>query len=120
MRFVEQFLAWLAALIAPQMQVDLESARAAACVTFAAASMERDVGPAPGPAPEPDDGKCCDECKGTGWVIQPDGHRTPCPCPDTCECKRRGKEECKMCGGVGAIVVSSEGAEEVRRCPCSP
>ena len=122
MRLVEQFLAWLAALIAPQLAaVDTEPARAAACVAFAAATMERDTGPAPGPVPppEPDDGECCTECGGTGWVIQPDGHRTPCPCPDDCECKRRGQAGCQWCGGLGAVVVSSETGEEVQRCPCS-
>lgn len=41
--------------------------------------------PAPAPAPEPE--KCCDACKGTGYITHGDGHRTPCPCPATCKCK---------------------------------
>lgn len=43
--------------------------------------------PPPGPAPEPE--KCCDACKGTGYITHGDGHRTPCPCPASCKCKAR-------------------------------
>lgn len=43
--------------------------------------------PAPAPAPEPE--KCCDACKGTGYITHGDGHRTPCPCPASCKCKAR-------------------------------
>ncbi len=122
MQLIEQFLAWLAALLAPQMAaVDVEPARAAACVAFAAASMERDAGPAPGPVPppEPDDGKCCDECRGTGWVIQPDGHRTPCPCPDDCQCKQRKQPNCKRCNGLGVVAVWTEDRRWAEPCTCS-
>ncbi len=30
--------------------------------------------------------KCCGLCK-NGRITHGDGHTTPCPCPDTCECK---------------------------------
>lgn len=38
----------------------------------------------PKPAP---DGECCKRCE-NGWITHGDGHKTPCPCPATCECKR--------------------------------
>ena len=41
----------------------------------------------PAPAPDPEPEKCCDACKGTGYITHGDGHRTPCPCPVTCKCK---------------------------------
>lgn len=31
--------------------------------------------------------KCCEGCKGTGFITHGDGHKTPCPCPPDCECK---------------------------------
>lgn len=122
-RMVEQFLAWLAAMIAPQLApVDVEPAKAAAAVAFAAASMTRDAGPMPPPAPpEPDDGKCCSDCGGTGWVVQPDGHRTPCPCPDSCECKRRqsGQADCPRCLGLGVVGRWTDEKRWVEPCNCS-
>lgn len=33
--------------------------------------------------------ECCKECKGTGFITHGDGHKTPCPCPPDCECKRK-------------------------------
>ena len=33
---------------------------------------------------------CCGECKGTGYVLSGDGlAKVPCPCDDTCECKKK-------------------------------
>lgn len=32
-------------------------------------------------------GECCGECKG-GFITHGDGHKTPCPCPDDCRCKK--------------------------------
>ena len=31
--------------------------------------------------------KCCGRCNGTGQITHGDWHKTPCPCPDDCECK---------------------------------
>lgn len=39
---------------------------------------------------EPVAKKCCGACKG-GVIVHGDGHRTPCPCPADCECKRAGE-----------------------------
>lgn len=38
---------------------------------------------------EPEKKKCCDACKGTGFITHGDGHKTPCPCPSDCECKKK-------------------------------
>lgn len=71
-------LAWLAAWFV--QPADFESARCAAAVHVAAASMA--AGEAPGPQPKPPAPRpnVCPDCKGTGWVVHGDGHRTPCPC----------------------------------------
>lgn len=47
--------------------------------------MRRDA--VPQPAPEPN-GECCKQCKGTGFITHGDGHKTPCPCPPNCPCKK--------------------------------
>lgn len=78
-------LAWLASLAADPAAHDLEAPRAAAAVAAAYAAQATDAKPRPDPAPEP--GKCCQECGGKGYIVQPDGHRTACPCPTTCMCK---------------------------------
>lgn len=80
------FLVWLSAEPAA---LELDAPRAAAAVAAARSSMstERPVPPEPAPAP----GKCCDDCKGTGMITHGDGHRTPCPCPGSCPCKRTKK-----------------------------
>lgn len=37
--------------------------------------------------------KCCGKCNGTGKVRSGDGLAiVPCPCPDTCPCKSKGKK----------------------------
>lgn len=35
------------------------------------------------------DKKCCGLCR-NGTITHGDGHKTPCPCPGTCECKTKG------------------------------
>ena len=91
-RWLIAFLVWLSA--EPQT-IDLERPKAAAAVAAARASMEVDAAPtppAPAPQPKPPAPAVCTECKGTGWLVMPDGHRVQCPqckgtggCPDgTC------------------------------------
>ena len=85
-RWFVAFLVWLSA---DPAEIDLEHPRAAAAVHAARASMAHDAGPAP-PAPTPTPpkpGECCGDCKGTGWIVHGDGHRTACPCPPSCKCK---------------------------------
>lgn len=119
---MNEWLAWLAALIAPQeMAIDLEPPRAAAAVSFAAASMARDESPPPAPPPAPPepDNKCCSECRGTGWVVQPDGHRTPCACPEACECKSRSRSsDCRRCLGLGVVAVWTADDRWLEPCKC--
>ena len=38
-------------------------------------------------AVEPVAKECCGSCK-NGFIVHGDGHKTPCPCPPDCECKR--------------------------------
>lgn len=46
-------------------------------------------------APQIEVSKCCKQCV-NGIITHGDGHRTSCPCPPECECKRRkAAEECK-------------------------
>lgn len=78
-------VAFLAAVLGLGKQLDdLEPARSAAAVAVAAASMAADdakPGPTPGPTPPKPD--VCPDCKGSGWIVHGDGHRTPCPCGAT-------------------------------------
>jgi len=32
--------------------------------------------------------ECCSDCKGKGYIVHGDKHKTVCPCPDTCACKK--------------------------------
>lgn len=83
-----EILALLATLSADPVQIETEHPRAAAAVSVARASMARQ-GPTPPPQPpQPDDGDCCSDCNGTGEIVHPDGHRTECPCPASCDCKQ--------------------------------
>ncbi len=82
-----EILALLASLSADPVQIETETPRAAAAVSVARASMAR-PGPAPTPQPDDADDTCCSDCRGTGRIVQPDGHVTDCPCPTTCDCKR--------------------------------
>jgi hypothetical protein len=77
-------LVWLSAEPAV---IEQESPRAAAAVAAARSSMAVEP-PAP-PAPQPQPEKCCSDCKGTGHIVHGDGHRTACPCPASCPCKRK-------------------------------
>lgn len=52
-------------------------------VAVVAASQEQ----APVVVVTPDTDKCCGMCVG-GIITHGDGHKTNCPCPDTCECKK--------------------------------
>lgn len=79
-RYLVWFLTWLAA---DPADIGRESARAAASIASARATMAVDAAP----EPTPPDGQCCAECRGTGVIVHGDGHRTPCPCPATCPCK---------------------------------
>lgn len=113
MKWLEAFLAWLATLLAPQA-VSTEHAKAAACVAVASSSMvKEDAPPPPPPAP---DGECCQECRGTGWITHADGHRTPCPCPDTCKCKQRQGATCPRCLGLGVLAVWTNDRQWVEPC----
>lgn len=87
-RWLIAFLVWLSA--DPQT-IDLERPKAAAAVAAARSSMVVDAAP-PAPQPKPPAPVVCTECRGTGWLVMPDGHRVQCPqckgsgsCPDgTC------------------------------------
>jgi hypothetical protein len=122
---IDQWLAWVAILLSPQAtEIDLEPPRAAAAVSFAAASMTREESPPappapPTPPPAPDN-KCCSDCGGSGWVVQPDGHRTPCPCPDSCECRQRnrGRADCPRCLGLGVVAVWTADERWLEPCKC--
>lgn len=85
-RWLIWFLTWLSADMG---DVARESARAAASIAAARATMAIDTAP----APEPPAGGCCIECRGTGWIVHGDGHRTACPCPADCACKKP-KQSC--------------------------
>jgi hypothetical protein len=82
-RWLVWFLTWLSGDPADMAR---ESARAAASIAAARATMV--AGGEPSPAPEPPAGKCCVECRGTGVIVHGDGHRTACPCPADCSCKK--------------------------------
>lgn len=79
------FIAFLASLAAEPAAVDQEQPRAAAAVAVAYAGFA--VEPPP-PAPKPEPSKCCSDCGGKGYIVHGDGHRTPCPCPASCPCKK--------------------------------
>lgn len=88
-QLIATIIAWLAWLIGPA--VDVEAAKASAAVAAAASSMAEGGTPGPGPQPTPPAPDVCPDCKGTGWIVHGDGHRTPCPCgadPKTQEPKR--------------------------------
>ena len=57
----------------------------------ALAVLRSRTAPAPDPTPGPKPDECCGECE-NGWITHGDGHRTPCPCPPTCKCKRASQE----------------------------
>jgi hypothetical protein len=87
-QWIVGFLVWLSA---DPAAIDLEAPKAAAAVAAARASLLVEAAPAPQPkSPTP---AVCSNCKGSGWLTMPDGHRVKCPtcngtgkgCPDgTC------------------------------------
>lgn len=83
-RWLLALLTWLAA---DPAVIDAERPKAAAAVAAARASMADQAPAPPAPPAPPKPGDCCGECKG-GWIVHGDGHRTPCPCPAGCKCKR--------------------------------
>lgn len=91
-RWLISVLVWLSA---DPAAVELERPKAAAAVAFARATMISESSPTPAPEPKPFE-KCCGECKGTGYITMPDGHRVKCPCPDDCPCRKAGgkKADC--------------------------
>jgi hypothetical protein len=89
MRLVEWIISVLVWLSADPAAIDRESPRAAAAVSAARASLAVEAPPEPAPTPKPE--TCCSDCGGTGMITHGDGHRTPCPCPASCPCKRSKK-----------------------------
>lgn len=87
MNYWQAFVAWLASLTADASQIHLEPPRASAAIMVARASMAE--GPQPKPDDNPDNPQCDCPCVG-GWIVHGDGHRTPCACPDSCECRKDG------------------------------
>jgi hypothetical protein len=72
-------------------------AASVAAVAVAASSLAVDSAPAPAPPkPTPAPGKCCRDCGGRGYIVQPDGNRTRCPCPDSCACRKACAGDCKF------------------------
>ena len=70
------FLVWLSA---DPVVADLEAARASAAMSAARASLTVEA------APKPE--SQCDQCKGSGFIVMPDGHRVKCP-----KCNGTGKK----------------------------
>lgn len=91
-------ISWLVWLSADPAALDVERPRAAAAIAAASASLASGSAPAPAPSPTPapKPEKCCGECNGSGFLVMPDGHRVPCPCPADCPCKKKpgAKAEC--------------------------
>lgn len=82
----QSFLAFLASLAADPAALDREAPKAAAAVAAAYAGFATEEKPTPVPTPDKD--ACCKDCGGKGYIVQPDGHRTACPCPSSCKCKQ--------------------------------
>lgn len=88
MSFYEWIVYLLTWFTADPAAIDREAPKAAAAVAAARATLALPSPDTKPPAPGPTPGKCCGECKGTGWIVHGDGHRTPCPCPASCPCKK--------------------------------
>jgi hypothetical protein len=71
------FLTWLSS---DPRDVDQAAATASASLTLARSSLAVDAAPQPGPPAPPKPDEKCRQCNGSGWIVQPDGHRTKCPC----------------------------------------
>lgn len=76
-KWILWFLTWLSS---DPSSADTEAAKATAAVSAARASMLVDAPTPPAPEPKPAPDEKCKQCGGTGWIVQPDGHRTKCPC----------------------------------------
>jgi hypothetical protein len=81
-------LSVLAALSADPAQIDREAPRASAAVSAAYATTAPERAPEPTPEPPKPKPDCCTECGGRGYIVHGDGHRTACPCPASCRCKK--------------------------------
>lgn len=81
-------VAWLTWLAADPQAVSTEAAKASGAVSVAYAATAPDVAPTPAPVPPAPKPACCQDCGGRGYIVHGDGHRTPCPCPPSCQCKR--------------------------------
>lgn len=82
----QYILALLASLASDPAEIDREAPRASAAVSAAYAATAQEK--APEPKPEPPKPSCCTDCGGKGYIVHGDGHRTACPCPPSCKCKR--------------------------------
>jgi hypothetical protein len=67
--------------------------------------------PVPAPAPTPAPGKCCSDCGGRGYIVHGDGHRTPCPCPPSCPCKKGAGCPDGKCGASGVSPATASPAK---------
>jgi hypothetical protein len=85
---MKEFVLWILTIYSADPEViDREPAKAYAACSAAYATLEVVAPkPKPKPQPKPNDG-CCGECGGTGFITHGDGHKTPCPCPEGCDCK---------------------------------
>ena len=89
-------VSWLVWLSADPAVLDLEPPKAAAAVAAARASLLVEAAPTPAPQPKPPAPAVCSNCKGSGWLLMPDGHKVRCPqcngtgkgCPDG-KCPKR-------------------------------
>ena len=102
------FIAFLASLAAEPAAIDQEQPRAAAAVAVAYAGFAVE---APAPSPTPTPGKCCSDCGGKGYIVHGDGHRTPCPCPPSCPCKKGTACPDGKCGVPGVSPATASPAK---------
>lgn len=88
------------------------------CMCDAAVAVNRVDHAAPSDKPPPSPASCCTECNGTGKVRSGDGiEKVSCDCPDSCECKRRGRaspQPCPRCLGFGKVL--SQDGKRINRC----
>lgn len=80
----KSLLVWLTWLASDPQAIDREAPRASGAVSVAYAATAVEKEPAPPTPPRPG---CCHDCGGKGVIVHGDGHRTPCPCPPSCQCK---------------------------------
>ena len=77
---MHEFLIWLATFGADAKEHQENNAKAAASVAFSyALQAKRQKKPMPDDkTPDDETPEVCKTCKGKGYIIQPDGHRTAC------------------------------------------